>query len=101
MAMSAIFVGPAACAADQLASYVLTYPAAASGDKTWLHVVTGVAAVVTCVGLLTSYRVLRRRTEVFPVDRFLAVLGLTMNAFFLLVVLVGFGLPKLLLHATD
>ena len=100
-AMLAIFFGPAACAADQLVSYMLDYPAAAANDKTMLHVLTAVAAVIAAFGILLSWRVLRRRTEVFEVDRFLAVFGMVLNAFFVLVVVVGFGVPKLLLHATD
>jgi hypothetical protein len=100
-AVMAIFFGPAAAAGDQFFSYMLVYPAAASGTNVWLHVVTVVASVVACVGLLLSYGILRRRTEVFEVDRFLAVVGLAMNAFFLLVVVVGFGLPKVMLHPTD
>jgi hypothetical protein len=101
VAMTALFFGPVACAGDQLFSYMLAYPAAASGSKTMLHVLTAVAALVATFGMLLSYRILRRKTEVFPVDRFLALMGVVMNAFFLLVVLVGFGLPKFLLDPTD
>jgi hypothetical protein len=101
IAVLAIFFGPAACAADQLFSYILVYPAAASGSNLILHVLTVVAALVAALGLFLSYRVLKRETEVFEVDRFLAIVGLTLNGFFLLVVLVGFGVPKLLLHGTD
>jgi ABC-type Co2+ transport system permease subunit len=100
-AMLAIFFGPLACAADQLFSYMLVYPAAASGDKTMLHVLTAIAAVIAATGVLVSYRILRRKTEVFEVDRFLALFGIVMNAFFLAVVVFGFGIPKLLLHPTD
>jgi hypothetical protein len=100
-AVLAIFFGPAACAADQLFSYMLVYPAAAANDKTMLHVLTLVAAVIAAVGIFLSWRVLRRKTEVFEVDRFLALFGMVLNAFFLLVLVVGFGIPKLLLHATD
>ena len=100
-AMLAIFFGPAACAADQLFSYMLVYPAAASNDKTMLHLLTLAAAVFTGIGIFLSWRVLRRKTEVFEVDRFLAIFGMVLNIFFLLVVVVGFGVPKLVLHPTD
>ena len=101
MAMLAIFFGPAACAADQFFSYMLVYPAAAANDKTWLHVLTLVAAAVAAIGIFLSWRVLRRKTEVFEVDRFLAMFGMVLNIFFLVVVVVGFGVPKLVLHPTD
>lgn len=100
-AVLALFFGPAAAAADQLTSYALVYPAQASGSKLTLFVVTACAAALACGGLALSTRVLRRRTEVFDVDRFLAWLGIALNTFFLLVVVVGFGMPKLLLHPTD
>src|SRR4051794_29596318 len=100
-AVLAIFIGPAACLADQLCSYVLVYSAAATGDKSWLHLITLIAALTSMLGLLVSYRVLRRKTKVFEVDRFLARVGIAMNALFLLVILAGFGLPNLVLNATD
>ena len=100
-AVVAIFLGPAAAAADQLVSYVLVYPAAARSSNAVLHLVTAVAATLAAAGVVISYRVLRRRTEVFEVDRFLALVGVAINVFFLLVVLVGYGLPKLMLHPTD
>jgi hypothetical protein len=103
LAVSALFLGPAACAADELFSYMLVYPAAARGSNAILFVLTVLAAVVAGTGLFLSYRVLKRKTETrgVEVDRFLALLGVCLNGFFLLVVLAGFGLPKIILHATD
>jgi|GEM_PF-3674953 len=101
VAVLAMFLGPVACAADQLVSYMLVYPAATGAGMLWLHLVTVAAAAVASVGIYLSFRVLRRRTAVFEVDRFLAVVGIALNAFFLLVVLFGFGLPKLMMHPTD
>jgi hypothetical protein len=100
-ALYALFLGPAACAADELFSYVLVYPAAARGSNAMLHVLTALAAAVSLFGIYLSYRVLDRRAGQPAVDTFLALLGIAMNAFFLLVVVAGFGLPKLMLHPTD
>jgi hypothetical protein len=101
LAVFALFLGPAACAADELFSYMLVYPAAARGSNSILFVLTVLAALVAGAGLFLSYRVLQRKTEVVEVDRFLALLGVCLNGFFLLVVLAGFGLPKMILHPTD
>jgi hypothetical protein len=107
-ALLALFIGPAACAIDQLTSYVLVYRAATSrGHVGWVHGATVVAAALVIVGLFLSWRVLRLSREgregegVIGVDRFLAVTAVAMNLFFLLVVVVGFGLPQLILQPLD
>jgi hypothetical protein len=107
-AVLALFVGPFACAIDQLVSYALVYKAATSrGTSALIHGTTAVAAALVIVGLFFSWRVLRLQGEqrvqagMGGVDRFLAVTAFAMNLFFLLVVVVGFGLPQLLLHPTD
>lgn len=91
-AVIAIFVGPFAALADELTSY--------AGLK-YVLLVTAASASLAAAGAYASYRILRRRTEVFEVDRFLAWLGLLLNAFFLIVILLGFGIPKLVLSPTD
>jgi hypothetical protein len=106
-AMLAIFIGPVVCATDQLVSYALVHRAAAQGSHHSFPGVTAMAAGIVFFGLFLSWRVFRLRTdarrgeEVEGVDRFLAVVGLAMNLFFLLVVVVGFGLPQLFLHPAD
>lgn len=101
IAMMSMFFGPVAAAADELTSYALTYDAARRGHNALLFVVTAVAAAIATTGLLLAVRVLRRKTEVFEPDRFVAMVAILVNAFFLAAVLVGYGMPKLLLHPTD
>lgn len=101
IALLALFLGPFGALANQLASYAFVYDAGAKADNWLLHVFTLLGAIIAAVGLLLSWRILKRRTETFEVDRFLGVMGVALNGFFLLVVLVGFGLPKLVLHPTD
>lgn len=91
-AVMAIFFGPAAALADEVASYAIL-------RHTLL--VTVVSAAITIGGGAMAYRVLRRKTDVFDVDRWVAVAGLLLNAFFLFVIVFGFGIPKLVLHPTD
>jgi len=107
-AMLALFIGPTACAIDQLLSYALVYRAATSrGHDALIQGATAVAVAVILVGLFLSWRLLRSHGGarngggIGGVDRFLAVTAVAMNLFFLLVVVVGFGLPQLLLHPTD
>lgn len=101
LAVTALFAGPLAGAIDLGLSYVLVYRAAASGSKLSLHVVTALAAALAAVGIVMSWRVLKKRETVIEADRFLGVCGVALNAFFLLLVVVGFGIPKLVLHPTD
>lgn len=100
LALAALFVGPAAAMIDLTLSYYLVYPAQGSGHKTGLHIVTVLALLVTVVGIVMSRRALARDSETAPVDRFLALGGLALNAFFLLVI-VGFAIPKLVLGIYD
>jgi hypothetical protein len=105
--MLAIFVGPVVYATDQLVSYALVHRAAIQSSRQSFPGVTAIAAVIICLSLFLSWRVLRWRGDprggdtVADVDRFLAVAGLTMNLFFLFVVIVGFGLPQMFLLPTD
>jgi hypothetical protein len=98
--VAAMFIGPAACAAAEAASYALVRPAAASGSRALVLIPIALGALIAALGLLLSARHVRE--DAAPgVDRFLAVAGLAVNAFFFLVVVVGFGLPAIVLHPTD
>lgn len=101
LAVTALFAGPLAAALDLGVSYFLVAPAAASGSNALLHVVTAVTAALAALGVVLSWRVLRRREHLVEADRFLGVCGVAMNAFFLFVVLFGLEIPKLVLHPTD
>jgi hypothetical protein len=107
-AVLAIFVGPVVCATDQLVSYALVHRAAVRGSPAFFPGITALAAsAVILLGLFLSWRVFRWQGDARGgereggVDRFLAVVGLAMNLFFLVVVVVGFGLPQVFLHPTD
>ena len=96
-AVLAVFVGPAACLVNLVVGYVLSD----RSSKVPMLAASAIAAVVAAIGLLVSGGILRRRTEVFEVDRFVAALGIATNAFFLFVVVVGFGTPEMLLGLAD
>jgi hypothetical protein len=106
-AMLAIFVGPAVCAADQLASYALVHRAATNDGNSAIVACNVAAAGIILVGLALAWRVLASRDEtprddgVGGVVPFLGVVGIATNLFFLLVVVVGFGLPQWFLRPVD
>jgi hypothetical protein len=101
LAVTALFAGPLAAAIDLGLSYVLVYRARASGSELSLDLGTVFAAALSAIGIVLSRRVLEKREAVLESDRFLGVCGVALNAFFLLLVLAGFGVPKIVLHPTD
>ncbi len=100
-AIVTLFVGPAVAALDQLMGYFVTPPWPPSQNKLPLLVTSAVAAIAIAAAIATALRLLRRSGDLADVDRFLARLAIAMNAFFLLVVLAGFGIPTVVLHPTD
>lgn len=100
LALAAIFVGPMTAMLDLCLSYYLVYPSQGEASKYPLHIATVVAVVLTIVGIVMSRRVLARKGEVAKVDEFLAVGGLGLNAFSLLLV-IGFAIPKFILGVHD
>ena len=97
----ALVLGPAAAAGSQLAGYALVHDAAARGGTWVLRLALVVGVIVAASGIAIAAHVLRRRRDVVESDRFVAVLAIVVDAFFLFVVLVGFGLPTFLVHPTD
>ncbi len=95
LALGALFVGPVVAAIDLGLSYPLVYRARESGSRVWLDLITILCAIAVAGGIAASRSVLRRHDGAAPVDRFLGVLGVALNAFFLLLVLAGYGIPKL------
>jgi hypothetical protein len=100
VALGALFVGPAAAMLDLGLSYYLVYPSQSLEAKWPLHVASVVAAALAACGIVASRRVLARKAEAAKVDEFLAVSGIALNSFALLLVL-GFAIPKLLLGVHD
>jgi hypothetical protein len=100
LAIGALFVGPAAAMLDLALSYYLVYPSQALESKWPLHVASLVAAGVAVCGILVARRLLAREPETAKVDEFLAICGIGMNAFSLLLV-IGFAIPKLVLGVHD
>jgi hypothetical protein len=113
--------GPVVWAAGFVAQYGLQLTAAATNDKTLLHVVSVVAAVLACAGIVLCFRAWRR-SDAGPMpaldqkaaaegdadldtrrrerEKFLALSGLAMNAFFVLVI-VAEAIPTFLLRLDD
>jgi hypothetical protein len=100
LAVGALFIGPAAAMLDLGLSYYLVYPSQALEAKWPLHVASIVAAVFAASGIVAARRVLARKDEAAKVDEFLAVCGIALNAFSLLLV-IGFAIPKLVLGVHD
>lgn len=100
LAVAALFVGPAAALLDLGLSYYLIHPSQAAESKWPLHVASIAAAAVAVLGILAARRVLAREANAAKVDEFLAVCGIALNAFSLLLV-VAFAIPKLVLGVHD
>jgi hypothetical protein len=100
LALAALFVGPTAAMLDLGLSYYLVYPSQAALSKWPLHAASLVAAVLAVVGILAARRVLARKAEAAKVDEFLAMCGIALNAFSLLLI-IGFAIPKFILGVHD
>lgn len=100
LALAALFVGPAAALLDLGVSYYLVYPSQAVEAKWPLHVASLVAAALAILGVVAARRALARKGEAAKVDEFLAVCGIALNAFSLLLI-IGFAIPKLILGVHD
>ncbi|MDB4942062.1 MAG: hypothetical protein JWP97_1596 [Labilithrix sp.] len=92
-ALGAMLLGPFACLAD-LAYLYFSVPT----SKVWLLLGSLVAALLAALGIVLSRRALADESRV---GHFVGIMGVVVNAFFLMVVVVGFGMPLLFLHSTD
>jgi hypothetical protein len=99
MAVVALLLGPIAALGAQAGDYALVERARAADSKAWLVVVTLAGALLAGGGALLARQAMRARGT--RGDRLLAVVALLLDLLLLLVVLVGFGLPNLMLHLTD
>jgi hypothetical protein len=98
-AFLSVIVGSLATLGALTASYGLVYPARAQQSKVPLCLALLAGAIVACSAgwlALTAHRRARRESE-----RFLALLGVVLSAFFLFVIIFGFGIPDLVLQARD
>jgi hypothetical protein len=101
-----IFAGPAALAADQLTSYALVKWTCAAGRQELLHLIAVAALAIVAGGALVSWQALRHTPEDMPTDgghprqraRFMAILGLTVSAFFAMSI-VALAIPTAVLDA--
>ena len=99
LGVSALVLGSAAALGALTTSYGLVYPARGQQNKAPLLLALVVGSVAACVAGLLSLAAHRRATQ--PSERFLAVLGLVLSAFFLFVIVFGFGIPDLGLGTSD
>jgi hypothetical protein len=101
-----IVTGPAALAADQLASYALVKWTCITQRQDVLHVIAAAALAMTIGGAFVSWQALRHTEGDVPSDggqprqraRFMAILGLAMSAFFA-VAIVALAIPPAVLDA--
>ncbi|WP_394845998.1 hypothetical protein LZC95_00865 [Pendulispora brunnea] len=100
LALLSLAAGPLAALGGQLLDYGLVYVARDHGTKRALFLGTMAAAALAGAGLLLAQRV-HRRASLSRADRFVALLGMVLNAFFLFVVVAGYGLPALLHRLAD
>lgn len=99
--ITALLVGPVVAAADQLASYLLVYEAARRASNMLFAIVSLVASALIATAFSISFLELYRSERSTEVDRFLAIIAVSLNAFFLIVVVVGYGMPAFILRPTD
>ena len=99
LGFSSLALGSAAALGALTASYGLVYPARASHSKAPLSMALLVGAVAACLAGWLALAANRRATQ--PSERFLAMIGLVLSAFFLFVVVFGFGIPDLILETGD
>jgi hypothetical protein len=99
LAFSSLTLGSVAALAALGASYGLVYPARAHHSKVPLALALAVGSLAACLAgwlSLTAHRRARQESE-----RFLALLSLVLSGFFLFVIVIGFGIPDLILEARD
>jgi cytochrome c oxidase subunit III len=99
LASRGMILGGGAALATQIVSYALVYPAAKWQSKTPVVIALLGGAGVAVVAVMLSVWALRRSR--LESERFLSLLAIVLNAFFLFIVLVGFGVPALFLGARD
>lgn len=80
-------------------AYGLVYPSRAQGDKAPVVAALIGGALLTLVAGLLALVAYRRAAK--ESERFFALLALIVGAFFLFVVVCGFGLPALVLGVHD
>jgi hypothetical protein len=104
-----LFAGPLAWSLDLGLSYLLVWPARASGRTAAIHLVGAVALAITAAGAVASWIAWRRVGEaprgvpegrVRSRSRFMALAGLVSSAFFALVILAE-AIPVFLLRPGD
>ena len=98
-AFLALVIGTAATLCAQVLSYGLVYPAGARHSKSPLALALLGGALGVGFAAWLSFGAYRRAS--LPAERFLALLSLVLSAFFLFVVLAGFGIPDLMLGVRD
>ncbi|HKO46127.1 MAG TPA: hypothetical protein VJV79_00300 [Polyangiaceae bacterium] len=81
------------------AAYGLVYPARSYGGKPLVLVAVVGGALLTCGALWLALFAQRRASK--DSERFFARLALCLSGFLLFVVVLGFGIPCLLLGAND
>jgi CHASE3 domain sensor protein len=99
LGFSSLILGSGAALGALTASYGLVYPARANHTKAPLAVALLVGAVAACFAGWLALSAHRRATQ--RSERFLAIVGLVLSAFFLFVVVFGFGIPDLVLETGD
>ncbi len=95
----ALALGSFAALASQSLSYALVYPAAARGSKVPVVLALVFGAVTAALAVVLGWRALARSR--LPSERFLSLLAVALSGFFLLLVVVGFGIPELVLSPKD
>jgi hypothetical protein len=106
--LAGVFAGPAAWGFHLMIAYSLVKPACAAGAPYILTIVTAAAVLVTAAGLAASWRCWDRLRHAgapeggTTIDRsyFLAVAGLVLNTFFLLLLAVSL-VPQVVLSPCE
>lgn len=96
---AALTVASVAVLGTQILSYGLVYPAGAAHTKSPIGLAVLGGALLAGGCAVASFRALRRAEG--DAERFTALLGLVLSGFFLFVVVIGFGVPSLILSPKD
>ncbi len=99
LGFSSLVLGSLSALGALTASYGLVYPARGQHSKLplWLALLGGALAACLAGGLSLA----AQRRAAHESERFLALLGLVLSAFFLFIVVFGFGIPDVILGTGD
>jgi hypothetical protein len=99
LALLGLVLGISAVLGSLTLSYGLVHVSARVGTRTPLVLAVALGAAAAALAAVFSLRSARRSAS--ESERFFALLSLVLSAFFLFVIVLGYGLPQLFLRPED